>query len=290
MGAVMKTILACLIISALIGTFNLKADAMIILKNEPIQAETDIPIWLKSLRKIAQTQIREFKEPKAGYTEVREVEGQPGIYLSLSYMQWDMNRIFNRATIYSEVEVGGKINQIIPLGSRRYQQMNKTHGGHDLNSETLKAVFDELNTHGNNKKLGFNLHEQEFYKDVLQPIRAKYKQFVIVSFSLQNMWPYQMVVSHEIIHGQYFTNPKFREIVHAFWHNDVTAEHREEIKKILGELNYDPKNEDLMKNEFAAYVLQSATEYSRLECMIPLYRLGLMSKLETAGIHPLQVK
>jgi hypothetical protein len=265
-------------------------DAMIILKDEPIQAETDIPVWLKSLRKTAQTQIREFKEPKAGYTEVREVEGQPGIYLSLSYMQWDMNRIFNRATIHSEVEIGGKIHQIVPLTLRRYQQMNKTVGGHDLNSETLVAVFDDLKARENDRKFGFNLHEREFYEHVLTPIRAKHKKFVIVSFSLQNMWPYQMVVSHEIIHGQYFTNPTFREIVHEFWRNEVKPEHREEVKRILGELNYDHKNEDLMKNEFAAYVLQSATEYSRLECMIPLYRLGLMDKLETAGIHPVQVK
>lgn len=65
---------------------------------------------------------------------------------------------------------------------------------------------------------------------------------------------------HEGYHGLYFTSPTFREGVRTAWQG-LSEGAREAFRVYLARSRYDPGNEELMINEFQAYVLQRSPRF-----------------------------
>ncbi|MDC7235023.1 MAG: hypothetical protein PQJ58_17455 [Spirochaetales bacterium] len=84
---------------------------------------------------------------------------------------------------------------------------------------------------------------------------------------------------HEASHGIYFTNFEYREFVRKLWES-LDSRDREMWRFFLGWYGYDPEDEDLMINEFQAYLLQQRTAAA------PGYFEPRMTSL--AGRYPVQ--
>lgn len=115
------------------------------------------------------------------------------------------------------------------------------------------------------------------------------KNFVVISFAKQSRMHWTDVVTHEILHAQYFNVELFRQITDAFWAEEVSPEDKKLILSALDEI-YDTSDELLMKNEFQAYILMTGAERNLLNEFVDKYRGPLMEKLKNAGIMPLQIK
>jgi hypothetical protein len=70
----------------------------------------------------------------------------------------------------------------------------------------------------------------------------------------------ESVLRHEYSHGRYFTQPAYREHCRRFWREVLTEAQREAIRKFLGDLGYDRRNEELMLNEAQALLIHTPDE------------------------------
>jgi hypothetical protein len=84
---------------------------------------------------------------------------------------------------------------------------------------------------------------------------------------------------HESSHGIYFISFEYREFVRTLWES-LHEEDREMWRFFLGWYGYDPEEEDLMINEFQAYLMQQSSDEA------PGYFGPRMSSL--AGKYPAQ--
>jgi hypothetical protein len=64
----------------------------------------------------------------------------------------------------------------------------------------------------------------------------------------------QTILTHELAHAEYYTNPDYRAWCRKFWHEILTERQRESLRAFLARSGYDPHNEELMINETQAYL------------------------------------
>lgn len=62
------------------------------------------------------------------------------------------------------------------------------------------------------------------------------------------------ILTHELAHAEYYTNPDYRAWCRKFWHEILTERQRESLRAFLSRSGYDPRNEELMINEAQAYL------------------------------------
>jgi hypothetical protein len=75
---------------------------------------------------------------------------------------------------------------------------------------------------------------------------------------------------HEVSHGEFFTNPRYRAYCIGFW-NRLSREQRAIFREQLAQLGYDPANDDLIINEMQAFLWE---ETSGAVIDLRLRRLG----------------
>jgi hypothetical protein len=63
-----------------------------------------------------------------------------------------------------------------------------------------------------------------------------------------------VILRHELSHGEYFTDPAYREAATRFWHDDLTDEERAAFRRFFSDQEYDSDNLELMINETQAYL------------------------------------
>lgn len=62
------------------------------------------------------------------------------------------------------------------------------------------------------------------------------------------------ILTHELAHAEYYTNPDYRAWCRKFWQETLTERQREKLRAFLARSGYDPSNEALMINEAQAYL------------------------------------
>lgn len=62
------------------------------------------------------------------------------------------------------------------------------------------------------------------------------------------------ILTHELAHAEYYTNPDYRAWCRKFWQETLTERQREKLRAFLARSGYDPGNETLMINEAQAYL------------------------------------
>lgn len=63
------------------------------------------------------------------------------------------------------------------------------------------------------------------------------------------------ILSHEISHAEYYTNPLYANFCRHFWRSVMTEGQRAAFRKFLGASSYNPDNEEMMINETQAYLM-----------------------------------
>ncbi|MDP2809901.1 MAG: hypothetical protein Q8O34_07095 [Rhodocyclaceae bacterium] len=63
------------------------------------------------------------------------------------------------------------------------------------------------------------------------------------------------ILSHEISHAEYYTNPLYANFCRHFWRSVMTEGQRAAFRKFLSASSYDPNNEEMMINETQAYLM-----------------------------------
>ncbi|MBS0644121.1 MAG: hypothetical protein U1E70_15615 [Acetobacteraceae bacterium] len=66
------------------------------------------------------------------------------------------------------------------------------------------------------------------------------------------------ILTHELSHGEYFSNPAYADYVHRFFLASLTAPEREAFRTFLAREGYDRDNPEVVENETHAYLLFTA--------------------------------
>jgi len=111
--------------------------------------------------------------------------------------------------------------------------------------------------------------------------------FVVITFAAHGSISDDEVVSHEMLHAQYFTDPGFRGVVTSYW-DALPKTSRDRIRAELGVI-YSTTDEELIQNELQAYALMSGAETSRFSSLVA-HREPLQKALAEKGIIPIAVE
>ncbi len=63
------------------------------------------------------------------------------------------------------------------------------------------------------------------------------------------------ILSHEVSHGEFYTNPGYASFCRQFWRETMTEKQRAAFRKFLASNSYNPENEEMMINEGQAYLM-----------------------------------
>ena len=271
--------------------FASSADALMHV-DRPIKVESEIPMWNEEYdAKVAKMKAANTY-PADGYTECRETIEIKSAFLCLSNTQKGMNSSLGRASFYIE-GLDGKKNTVVLQDDAKYQRYKHMIGGHDLRGADLlrfnDAAEEFCRANGRQENFCPNSYEKDIFENFIVPYAKRDPSFVVITFASQSSMGWRDVVTHEIMHAQYFNDPKYRKICDDFWAKEVSAEEQKAIKQVLARY-YDATDELLMKNEFQAYMLMAGASRSQLSRFVPKYRDKLMKQLEQAGVRPIQIK
>lgn len=278
---------------ALLSFFSLSAFAKIEILT-PIKAESEITAWTQSFA----ATVNDLKKTNYlladGYTECREVLEISDAFLCQSNTQTEMNYALARATFFVEgienPNNKGKIKKHDdPVLNNYYELLS----GHDLRGQDLLQFHQKVQeqcaaSHGDYRTC-YNPYEEDLFQNFILGEISKRKNFVVITFSNGGGADWHEVVTHEIMHAQYFNQKKFESIVNTFWEKEVSENDKKAIRATLGQY-YNGNDDLLIRNEFQAYILMAGAEASILSKYVSKYRYPLFQRLAQSGIKPIQVK
>ena len=260
----------------------------------PIKAASEIQTWLQDYSAQTNKMLETDSYPAEGYTQCRETVEIPDAFLCQSSTREEMNSALLRASFFIEgLSDPSNKGPIKRQDDSDYGYYKDIIGGHDLRGEDLlrfhKKSQEECAAGKNDAKVCADAFEKDMFETFIVPEATKRKNFVVITFASRDGSGWRDVVTHEIMHAQYFTQPLYKEAVDAFWETDVSPQDKASVIASLSQY-YDGSDELLMKNEFQAYMLMSGAESSLLGNLVMKYRPALMKKLEAKGVKPIQVQ
>lgn len=237
--------------------------------------------------------VLKHSDNKEFYTECAETKEIAHAYLCASNTLKAMNRALVRATLFVEGTAGAPRGIVVSQDHMSVFRSMRSIMGHDLRSQDLlnfwAAATKLCSDHQDEANFCPNAQEQDFFANFVLPLSTKSKEFVVITYALAGEATYQEVVSHEIMHAQYFLQSDFMKIVDEFWEKDVTASDKEITQSLLAPY-YDTKDSLLVRNEFQAYILMVGARQNILSDLVGVYRNSLVEKLKAVGIEPVQVQ
>lgn len=194
---------------------------------------------------------------------VYEIQQMPGVFLAFFNDIGGMNDAFQRASMQIE-QKKWPLNGMGVLGL--------VAGGHDLKGVDL-AKFWAKAQDSRAMDLSPSLPkfveasaradsirrieaEKDFFEHVILPTLKERGPENVVFLAGASDSGSMRVVSHEMWHGLYFTSSPFRQAVRTYWTQHLQEHEREEFKKMAVLYGYDSNDDELMGNEFQAYMLQ----------------------------------
>lgn len=214
------------------------------------------------------------------YVEVRPLAGAQRVYVALFYNRHHMNKTLIRTSLFQDGGPG-VIKGQVPTGHELFLHESLVAArGLNLKGSQIRTLM-ELSP-PSNKPLW--PEEKLFYKRILPQLDARHTDedyFVIAvnvaGFSLDTL-------GHEVAHSLFDTLPAYKQIVMNFWYETVTAEDRQTITRLLGDI-YD--SETVIIDEFQAYLLQPSVpvaQSDRLKDFVPKYKRALLHELKSHSL------
>lgn len=262
----------------------------------PLKVESEISAWNESLLKRAWAMRDGFNYtyPDEGYTECRRLIEVEDTFLCLSHQDVEMNSSFLRCSFFVEgLYNSASKDKVIRQDDPTYKISYTNVAGHNLQRRDLlefnRKIQEDCVSSNKDKMVCYNRNEKEMFENFIVPYAIQIPKFVVISAAQISTMKWQYVVSHEIMHAQYFNHAKYKDTVDAVWEKQMTEEEKEEIRNALSGV-YDKSNEFLMKNEFQAYILQTGAENARLSTYVAKYRPLFLKRFKEAGVIPIQME
>ena len=131
--------------------------------------------------------------------------------------------------------------------------------------------------------------EKSVFESFILPLSETKKNFVIITAPLDSLMSSSEIASHEIMHAEYFLYPDYRAVVDQYWAEHLSEWDRNDVRKILADIGYDPSNDLTMRNEFQAYVLMAGALHGPLASKSRIFRFKLETALIQGGVAPIQI-
>ncbi|MBT8439945.1 MAG: FHA domain-containing protein, partial [Gammaproteobacteria bacterium] len=171
------------------------------------------------------------------------------------------------------------------LSEFEFEKFLKTHAlstesfnlGHDYTSHHLTQFFKLTQQHGialrpEEKQLKALLVKHGLINNDLTAISEQDKKVIIsitqqtIEFDKNNneinvtLDTRKSVLRHELSHGEFFSNPSYREYAENFWNNEIPDYLRRRIGRFLTDLGYDISDKILTINEMQAFLFHTDHE------------------------------
>jgi hypothetical protein len=236
--------------------------------------QTKINFRTASLKEIAETPSKE--------TEYFQLTHNPKVYVIDFSSLEEQGYTMNRMALLLETSIGSQEyvvndNEMYMLIAQTGENMATFNLGHDFRMSAIAEFFNLAAK----QKIQLNLYELKLKNLLLENklllvndahYVAADKTALITASKLQNDNPgtpqdesivmdtRQIILQHELSHGEYFTNDDYYQYCHDFW-NTLTDAQKESIRAYLENKYYDKEREDLMINEFQAYLAYTGIEF-----------------------------
>ena len=254
----------------------------------PVRLDRELLAWSDWIGDYTATHGHEHA---LGVTECRWVAELEQVLLCGSYDRSTMNPPLTRAAIFIEV----RAHTVVGRDDAFYARYAAQVGGFDLLKDHPDPARPDLlhfyaaldRACAANAALCADEPERAM-RTLLERAWAGKPKFVLVTFAHVGSIPDDEVVSHEILHAQYFTVPAYRAAIDAYWRGLSEAQ-RAAIRRSLAGA-YNVQDEELMQNEFQAYVLMSGGERAHLRRFVAEHRAPMLQALAARGVRPLAVE
>ncbi len=262
---------------------------------DPVAVTDGIPGWNAEMVERYAALAAGDALPADGYLECRMIREIERVYLCASHDSGDMNRALMRASVYVEGLDGNPRGTILEPGSEALARIAANTAGHDLKRDDLLRFYDDLRGRCESEPaLCPTDHERSFFEQLVLKLAEQDGPFVVIAYPVtveRRGQGWHWIVSHEVLHAQYFMQPEYRETIDSFWRYKVEDPDKAFVKRFLGQ-SYDVSDELLLINEFQAYTLQAGNENNKIP-FIYRYRKKIEQALEALGkpeLRPIQVQ
>jgi hypothetical protein len=261
--------------------------------NKALSLPNELDAWLASIKtKVGRSILENLNVDTEGldhYIECAEIKELPGTFICCSFYQQDVNDALTRAGIFMGAGKGMKAGTVVKHSDFPLINYKKLVAGHNLPGAIVTDFFAEIES-ATDKQLKPNAAEQAFLNHFIKSkqIDALNGQFYLIGISIQTTKDQKGVISHEIFHAYHFLNPKYRDTVLRFWRDHVSAGDKTAITKEVG-LAYNTEDENLVVDEFQAYLVQNNAEKDRMKAFVTKYRNPLLNELQKQNIELIQI-
>jgi hypothetical protein len=221
--------------------------------------------------------------PEKSYVDVVKVGNLKHAYLAIFnhsvYMDWAVGRI---TTFQTQ-------NRIVSDNALfRSNSEAQGFGGHDLPADLSrdfeKEFLKQNPVHASSPKAQVEL---DFWTNVMLPLLKTDPKATVISGAID--YRPNKVLSHELLHANFYERPDLQKKVGQFWEEELSASDRKQYLKIFRDEKYDLGNQMQIMNEFLAYTLEedNAKVYPKVfpRKLISKYQARLRSYLHAADIE-----
>lgn len=220
-----------------------------------------------------------------GTVDCRPVRGFRATRLCVFNYAIIMNATLGRASAFAE-----RRDAVLSDQDHLEAVRNRNAEGHNLGTSTLARFWQAFSRIRANASLpadefdrDYLRVEGEFWDGVLLPWLQGSQDAYLAAVAVDAN--YRESVPHELLHALYFENPRMRQAVSSYWEMRLNESERNEVRRALS-FDYDPENEELMRNEFQAYVLSPGSRRNPLASLAANHRDALTQALLRLGIDP----
>jgi hypothetical protein len=210
-----------------------------------------------------------YEHPEKALFKIEKVQGLQHTYIAVFnhsvYMNWALGRA---ATFQTQGRV------ISDQGLSQKDTVIQSFAGHDLPAVVLNRFEAALRVQSFKKHNTAPVrYESKFWESVIWPILRMDPDAILIAASL-NEKP-EKIISHELLHAQFYENPDLQSKIQKFWNENVTPEDRKLYLEILKHEGYDTDNSEMVINEFFAYTLEKGNPVIFPPELIQRYRIHL---------------
>lgn len=207
-----------------------------------------------------------------------EVIEIPQSYICFFKSIVDMNNSLLRIGFFTGTADGYPKGTLISNNNSAVETYKNKIGGHTLTNDDISAFRIAANA-ATDSNLKFNPYESDFYSNIVDKISSSNSdsRYVVIAFANESS---DSIVGHEINHASFYLQPIYKRKVLDFWQKNVSADDKSEIRSILGKL-YNAKDDNIIIDEFQAYLTQSDEQKNPLIKFIPKYKRNFMKILKS---------
>ena len=228
---------------------------------------------------VPQFDLAELLAARTTDWNVARVRGQPAILVIEFPSLREQGLALNRAAALIEKAAGSRTRVLDDralgeLITRQGDNVQTFYQGHGYVVEQLARFFTLAAAQG----LTLNMQELRLRQLLLDARSLSAQASAYVAQGLQSVVTFtatqvddprtpqdegidamrrESVLRHELSHGLFFTDRRYREHCWRYWRERLSEEERQLFRGVLARLHYDAGNEELMVNEVQAFLMHT---------------------------------